>query len=229
MTTIHALPTDPSSKAYGMIRLKFNFDRELIEDLKNVLRRARSKTSTPVGGWMPEEKIWWVYPLVWHRVAGQLRALGYQLIDDLPRENSPDGCPELTGLVQALQDNPDDDVSRAILGDLLIDLDPKLKWDMLPRWVRTEWIVARRRLANNELIFPRPTSNIGIANEIIHWVRLQQLWVDMKEADCGCLFLPWWMCLAIRVDLDPHTTLHIFQKLGKVLGVAVVVVPTGKH
>ena len=58
------------------IALRFDFDGELVERLKGILREVRQAPGEAAGGWVKPLKIWFVEPAAWPEVRRQLEELG---------------------------------------------------------------------------------------------------------------------------------------------------------
>jgi hypothetical protein len=70
------------------IALRFDFDEELVESLKRILREVRQAPAETAGGWYPPLRIWFVEPCAWPEVRRRLEELGCSFqgseADELP-------------------------------------------------------------------------------------------------------------------------------------------------
>src|SRR5262245_54301301 len=100
MTTIHISAFQPFESRQGVdmvLALRFRFDRELIDTLKDALRQAR-RFGQNAGGWLPERRVWWVERWAWSSVKERLRRPGCTFIgseggEEKQREESHNGTP----------------------------------------------------------------------------------------------------------------------------------------
>lgn len=71
-----------------VIRLQFNYDPNLVESLKKILRHYKDEALDPArhifqpGGWNPKQKCWYVERSIWELVKHELGELGYEFQDD---------------------------------------------------------------------------------------------------------------------------------------------------
>lgn len=71
-----------------VIRLQFNYNPDLIADLKKILRHYKDEALDPSrhifqpGGWIPLEKCWYVERSIWRLVKHELEELGYEFQPD---------------------------------------------------------------------------------------------------------------------------------------------------
>lgn len=75
-----------------VIRLQFNYDPDLVESLKKILRHYKDEALDPArhifkpGGWNPNQKCWFVERNIWELVKHELEEMGYefQTVEDQP-------------------------------------------------------------------------------------------------------------------------------------------------
>lgn len=71
-----------------VIRLKFPWDRNLVDELKRLLSLYRREALNPdrnqhaPGGWLPEHRCWFIEPIIWPVVKMELVWLGYAIVED---------------------------------------------------------------------------------------------------------------------------------------------------
>jgi hypothetical protein len=66
-----------------VVKLRFAFDRDLIELLKRSLRAYRPYAAPwrTCGGWLPDERAWFVERGCWPHVRRALESAGHRVID----------------------------------------------------------------------------------------------------------------------------------------------------
>jgi hypothetical protein len=84
MTVIHVSAFQPFESRRGIdtvLALRFRFDRDLVELLKEALRQARCDLDLEyqAGGWLPQERAWFCEREAWPSVRAQLRLAGYDV------------------------------------------------------------------------------------------------------------------------------------------------------
>ena len=75
-----------------VIRLQFNYDPDLVESLKKILRHYKDESLDPArhifqpGGWVPKHKCWYCERNIWELVKHELEEKGYefQTVEDQP-------------------------------------------------------------------------------------------------------------------------------------------------
>jgi hypothetical protein len=83
---VYAGSFQPFSSRAGqdtVVKLRFQFDRDLIETLKRSLRayRPHAYPWKVCGGWLPSEHCWFVERGCWPYVRHTLEAAGHRVID----------------------------------------------------------------------------------------------------------------------------------------------------
>ena len=71
-----------------VIKLRSDYNPDLIADLKKILRHYKDEAIDPSrhifnsGGWRPKEKVWYVERNIWELVKHELEELGYEFQDE---------------------------------------------------------------------------------------------------------------------------------------------------
>jgi hypothetical protein len=81
--SIHVFAFQPFSSRTGfdtVLGLRFSFDRDLVELLKEALRNLKPGFPGSPGGWLPEHRAWFVERAVWPAVSTRLRAAGCDVV-----------------------------------------------------------------------------------------------------------------------------------------------------
>jgi hypothetical protein len=84
MSIIHVSAFQPFESRRGVdtvLALRFRYDPDVIEVLKDAIRRAsRDRGIRNAGGWLAEHRSWFVERQAWPCVRDQLRQAGYTLV-----------------------------------------------------------------------------------------------------------------------------------------------------
>jgi hypothetical protein len=76
MTEIHVSQGEPFRDGRTVILLTFRYDPDTVAAVKGALSRARGG-GRPVGGWLPEHRVWFIEPTAWPAVRDSLARAGW--------------------------------------------------------------------------------------------------------------------------------------------------------
>jgi hypothetical protein len=105
MAQVHVSAFQPFSSRRGVdtvLALQFRYDAEVIEVLKDALRKAtRDLGIYNAGGWLAEHRSWFVERAAWPIVRDHLRRAGYTLVgpeaNESRAQSAPGGGPSSQG------------------------------------------------------------------------------------------------------------------------------------